>query len=87
MMIDYYTDANYVEKLRIRTACKNVVAVRGLSWQAFVSDPIMNWWDIAFWDESGEGCCKFRFFRPPDADQNLYEQEIDRQIELKLTTV
>jgi len=47
----------------------------------------MNWWDITFLDESGKGCGKFRFFRPPSADQKWYEQEIDRQIELQLTTV
>ncbi|HMG75686.1 MAG TPA: hypothetical protein VK582_19455 [Pyrinomonadaceae bacterium] len=85
-MIDY-KDANDLEKIKIKRACKNVLAVRGLSWEAFVSEPIMNWWEITFLDESGKGCCRFRFFRPPSADQNWYEQEIDRQIELQLTTV
>ena len=85
-MIDY-NDANDLEKTKIRSACKKVLAVRGLPWKAFVSEPIMNWWEITFLEESGKGCCKVRFFRPPSADQNCYEQEIDRQIEPQLTTV
>jgi len=71
----------------IKRGCKNVLAARGLGWRFFVSQAVMNTWEITFLDEFGKGCCCVSFFRPPSADQNWYEQEIVKQIEKQLTTV
>lgn len=79
----YYKDAIDSALEEIRGACENVLAVFELTWKFVVSPPIMNTWEITFF-ESGKPRCLVRFFRPPGADVRWYELEIGKQIKERL---
>lgn len=84
----------YDEVIRdIRTACTKGLAELGLTWRFNVSFPTVNllkgraeWW-VDFFDEYGKPVACIEFFRPPDADERWYTEEIIKQIKAQLVTI